>query len=158
MDDVKTVVADTNVIMDAGKERGAPDVADEELEAAWKILEHVIEGDLCIAYSRSILNEWRAKGLFNQEDSVLRMLIDMERLVAVEPMRVRRAAQNALGCHVDHDDQCFVFAAAALVERVKLLVTRDPRTLRPKARRFVKKNYSVIVAMASEFVARRSAT
>lgn len=145
------LVADTCVVMDSEKDEAATDAPRAEVVSARELRAMCIEGRVRLVYSRQMLMEWTSKRLI-EKNALLAYLFRYGKIELIGARNVSRAERNALGKYVAHDDQQFLFAAEALLEAPKRLVTRDPRTTTPQSRAHVKKKYGVVTLLASEFV------
>ena len=148
----KQIAVDTNIIMDAVKADGAADVAPDELAAARGIGALLLTANILV-YSKKMEQEWTSKGLLGSNSNKLLLdLLRHERMKQVTPLRVSGGQARDLGQFVDPDDQPFVLVAAVIRDRPRLLITRDPKTVRDPSRRYVKKEFKVVVKKASEHV------
>lgn len=145
----KQLAVDTNIIMDAVKPDGAEDVDPDELCAARELGARLLTENVLV-YSSKVEQEWTAKNLL-RPDSILSTLARHDRLKKVKPLRLSRGQEQMLGQHVDLDDQPFVLVAAVIDDGTRILATRDPKTTIDSSRRYVKKNFSVLVKKATEF-------
>lgn len=151
----KQFIADTNVLMDMSKPEGAKDVSEQERNAAAQILAILLgESEICLGYCSGMLKEWKAKGLLEQDTTyrAILILLETEKLIEVNPVRISKGKRSDCEQHVDADDQIFVLAAAAIAHKKKYCVTRDPKTTKPLSRQYVKRVFSVSIALASEFL------
>lgn len=147
------LVLDTTVLMDAMKDDDAKDAPPEEVKAARELLARILEGSATrLAFSNGMLAEWSQKRL-TENDAIIRTLMDNGKLKHLTPVRLSGGQRSALGQHVDYDDQVFVLTAAAIPkQRARPCVTRDPKTTRAAARKYVKAQFEVTILLASEHV------
>lgn len=145
----KCLVIDTNVLMDMKKPVGAIDAPRKEIVAAKRILVWLLTGGPLIAYATGMLPEWERRGLF-RGDAAIRILMDNKRLKKLDPLHLSGGKKAELAKYIDRDDQIFVMTAAAIPDTPKPLVTRDPKIVKKASRSYAKREFSVIVLVASE--------
>jgi hypothetical protein len=146
----KQLAVDTNIIMDAVKADGAADVVQAELDAAREIGARLLTENIMV-YSTKIEQEWTAKGLL-RSNTLLLSLARFDRMKQVVARHLNHGQVRDLGEFVDRDDQPFVLVAAVIDDGSRLLITRDPKTVQVESRRYVKKEFKVVVKKASELV------
>jgi arginine repressor len=104
-----------------------------------------------MVYSTKIEQEWTAKGLL-RSNTLLLSLARFDRMKQVVARHLNHGQVRDLGEFVDRDDQPFVLVAAVIDDGSRLLITRDPKTVQVESRRYVKKEFKVVVKKASELV------
>ncbi|ASD62809.1 hypothetical protein [Bdellovibrio bacteriovorus] len=146
-----TVVLDTNVLLDSKKDITATDAPVAEIDGALRILIKLTDAtsDFKIGVTPAILQEYLIKNAI--EDLIYRFLLDNNKIVTLKPVKISGGQKADLGKYVDADDQQFLLAAAAIELKVKKLFTRDPKTTKSASIQYCKKNFAVVIKLASSF-------